>query len=96
MFQKVKDDLDRAKISWFGCQLSNWGKHHLRDFPWRRTSDPYTIFVAEFLLQKTGAATVTPIYETFLARYPTIKALAIAPVEEVACLLQPLGLQCPN
>lgn len=90
--QEVKDNLDLAKTNWFRCQLSNWASHHLRDFPWRRTLDPYAIFVAEFLLQKTGATTVAPIYKTFLARYPTIKALALAPVKEVAFLMQPLGL----
>jgi A/G-specific adenine glycosylase len=64
----------------------------LRDFPWRRTKDPYAIFVAEFLLQKTDAAKVVPVYEAFLSQYPTINALALAPVAEVARLLQPLGL----
>ncbi|MES1024889.1 A/G-specific adenine glycosylase [Gloeocapsa sp. BRSZ] len=70
----------------------DWATCNLRNFPWRRTTDPYAIFVAEFLLQKTDAAKVVPIYETFLARYPTIEALSLAPVTEVAGLLQPLGL----
>lgn len=79
-------------IRWFRCQLSVWGAVHLREFPWRNTIDPYAIFVAEFLLQKTGAATVAPIYEAFLARYPTLMDLAAASKQEVASLLQPLGL----
>ncbi|HEY9607407.1 MAG TPA: hypothetical protein V6C85_37830 [Allocoleopsis sp.] len=86
------EHLEQSKIEWFRRQLRAWADRNLRDFPWRRTSDPYAIFVAEFLLQKTGAATASPIYQTFMSRYPTLEALAAAPVEDVACLLQPLGL----
>lgn len=86
------EHLDPAKIGWFRNQLKAWANRHLRDFPWRRTSDPYAIFVAEFLLQKTGASTAASVYQTFLSQYPTLKALYSAPEEEVASLLQPLGL----
>ena len=72
--------------------MSTWAAVHLREFPWRSTSDPYAIFIAEFLLQKTSAATVAPIYETFMVRYPTLKDLAAASVTEIASILQPLGL----
>ncbi len=81
-----------ANLDWFRHQLVLWGSQNWRDFPWRRTSDPYAIFVAEFLLQKTGAVTVAPVYQRFISRYPTLTSLAVAPVEDVACLLQPLGL----
>jgi A/G-specific adenine glycosylase len=84
--------LEPAKIDWFRNQLQAWADRHLRDFPWRRTRDPYAIFVAEFLLQKTGASTAAPIYQTFLSRYPTLKTLDSAPEADVASLLQPLGL----
>lgn len=84
--------LEEQKVSWFRHHLIDWAEHNLRDFPWRRTSDPYAIFVAEFLLQKTDAAKVVPVYTTFLSRYPTLNTLATAPVEEIAYLLQPLGL----
>ena len=80
------------KIKWFRRQLTQWAALNLREFPWRDTTDPYAIFIAEFLLQKTGANTVLPIYETFLDRYPTIKDLATASVAEIAILLKPLGL----
>jgi A/G-specific adenine glycosylase len=80
------------KVKWFRKQLSAWETNNLRDFPWRQTTDPYSIFVAEFLLQKTVAATASPIYEAFLERYPSLEVLASASVEEVAQLLQPLGL----
>jgi len=80
------------KIKWFRRQLIHWATLNLREFPWRSTTDAYAIFIAEFLLQKTGANTVAPIYETFLIRYPTLKDLATASVEEIAILLKPLGL----
>jgi A/G-specific adenine glycosylase len=80
------------KVKWFRRRLSAWAASNLRAFPWRQTTDPYSIFVAEFLLQKTVAATASPIYEAFLAKYPTLQALAAASVEEVNQLLLPLGL----
>lgn len=90
--KKLANHLKSTKIQWFRHQLQVWATQHLRDFPWRRTTNPYAIFVAEFLLQKTGASTAHPVYETFINRYPTLKKLAPAPVEEVANVLQPLGL----
>ena len=81
-----------AKTEWFQDRLLTWGEHNLRDFPWRRISDPYSILVAEFLLQRTDADTVVPIYKAFLTRYPTIDKLAAAEVDAIAQLLQPLGL----
>jgi A/G-specific adenine glycosylase len=84
--------MEADKITWFRKRLLAWSASKLRDFPWRRTTDPYAIFVAEFLLQKTGATTASPIYEAFLAKYPSLETLASASVKEVAQLLQPLGL----
>ena len=80
------------KTQWFRDCLLSWAEQNLRDYPWRRTSNPYSILVAEFLLQRTDADTVAPIYEVFLIRYPTIDKLAIANLKDVASLLQPLGL----
>lgn len=79
-------------IRWLQEQLLSWAENNLRDYPWRRTKDPYSILVAEFLLQRTDADTVAPIYSTFLTRYPTLEKLAIASPEDIAELLQPLGL----
>lgn len=81
-----------TKIKWFRRQIKNWARENLRDFPWRNTLDPYKILVAELLLQKTNAATVAPIYQELIDRYPTLNALAVAPVEDITKLLQPLGL----
>ncbi len=80
------------KIEWFRNRLSTWAEQNLRNYPWRRTKNPYFILVAEFLLQRTDADTVAPIYEAFLTQYPTLDKLAYAPVGDIGKLLQPLGL----
>jgi A/G-specific adenine glycosylase len=90
--KSLSDSLAPAKINWFRGQLSIWGQKNLRNFPWRQTHEPYAILVAEFLLQRTDAAKVVPIYTNFLARYPTLPDLAGANVEEIGKLLQSLGL----
>jgi len=54
-----------------------------RDLPWRRTRDPYEIWVSEVMLQQTRVETVIPYWERWLVRFPTINALARAPQEEV-------------
>ena len=79
-------------VEWFRDRLLTWAEQNLRDYPWRRTDNPYHILVAEFLLQRTDADTVAPIYEILLAQYPTLNKLAIADVRDIAQILQPLGL----
>jgi A/G-specific adenine glycosylase len=81
-----------ARIKWFRQKLSAWGIVNRRDYPWRKTTDSYHLLVAESLLQKTDADIVAPIYELFLAHYPTVPDLATANLEDVANLLKPLGL----
>jgi A/G-specific adenine glycosylase len=85
-------NLESEKVKWFREQLKAWAVIYLRDFPWRRTIEPYDIFVAEILLQKTAAEMVAPIYESFLIQYPTLEDLAAASIDELTKLLQPLGL----
>jgi len=68
----------------FAQKLLAWYAQHKRDLPWRRdTHDPYRVWIAETLLQQTQAATVIPYYERFLARFPNVRALASAPLDEV-------------
>jgi A/G-specific adenine glycosylase len=89
---QIEENITPAKVKWFRNQLSEWAKQNLRDFPWRRTCNPYALFIAEFMLQKTEAQTVVPIYEAFLDRYPTLQDLKAATVEDIAQILKPLGL----
>jgi A/G-specific adenine glycosylase len=72
-------------------RLLSWYRAFHRDLPWRRTRDPYAIWVSEIMLQQTQVATVIPYYERFLARFPTVAALAEAPVDEVLRLWAGLG-----
>lgn len=66
-----------------GAALIDWYERGARDLPWRRTSDPYAIWVSEIMLQQTQVRTVIPYFERFMARFPTIAALAEAPEEDV-------------
>jgi len=54
-----------------------------RDLPWRRTHDPYEVLVSEVMLQQTQAARVTPAFDRFVRRFPTLEALAVAPLGAV-------------
>ena len=85
-------NISPAKIQWFRSVLLVWAEQNLRDYPWRRTTEPYNLLIAELLLQRTDADTVAPIYKTFLNRYPTLDELTKATVEDIATLLKPLGL----
>jgi len=68
-----------------------WYAEHGRDLPWRRTRDPYAIWVSEIMLQQTRVDTVLPYYTRFLARFPNVTALAEAPLEEVLKVWEGLG-----
>jgi A/G-specific adenine glycosylase len=64
-------------------ELLTWYRSVRRDLPWRRTSDPYAILVSEVMLQQTQVVRVVPRYEAWLERWPTVEALAAAPLAEV-------------
>ena len=68
-----------------------WYDQGHRDLPWRRTKDPYRIWVSEIMLQQTRAETVVSYYERFLARYPAVRDLADAPEEELLKAWEGLG-----
>jgi A/G-specific adenine glycosylase len=72
-------------------KLLRWYDKHRRDLPWRRTSDPYAIWIAETMLQQTQVATVAPYYERFLRALPTVRALDRAPLNRVLALWSGLG-----
>jgi endonuclease III len=68
-----------------------WYAAQHRDLPWRRTRDPYRIWVSEIMLQQTRAEAVIPYYERFLERFPSIAALAAASAEEILASWSGLG-----
>lgn len=71
--------------------LGAWFDREARDLPWRRTRDPYAIWLSEVMLQQTRVETVIPYYERFLARYPTVADLAAAELDQVLSLWSGLG-----
>src|SRR5713226_2845882 len=71
--------------------LLGWFRQYRRDLPWRRTTDPYRIWLSEIMLQQTRVAAVIPYYQRFLERFPDIHALAAAPQEEVLRVWSGLG-----
>ena len=75
----------------FRRQLLKWYDAHGRDLPWRKTDDPYHILVSEVMLQQTPVDRVLPKYEEWLGKYPSLTALAEAPIEHVAETWRPLG-----
>jgi A/G-specific adenine glycosylase len=71
-------------LAWFDVH----GRH---DLPWQRDRTPYTVWVSEVMLQQTQVTTVVPFYERFIARFPTVAALAAAPLDDVLKLWSGLG-----
>ena len=76
-------------------RLLDWYDAHRRRLPWRalpgETPDPYRVWLSEIMLQQTTVATVGPYFHNFLKRWPTMKALAAAPVEDVMSAWAGLG-----
>ena len=78
-------------VAAFRQALLAWFDRQARDLPWRRDPTPYHTWVSEIMLQQTQAITVAPYYERFLARFPTLQALAEAPLDDVLKAWEGLG-----
>lgn len=87
----TRERLSPAQISDFRSRLLAWYDQHARDLPWRRTRDPYAVWVSEIMLQQTRVAAVLDHYARFLERFPSVVALALAPEDEVLSLWSGLG-----
>jgi A/G-specific adenine glycosylase len=83
--------MSATKFSPIRKKLLRWYDHHKRDLPWRRSRDPYAIWLAETMLQQTQVKTVLPYYERFLLAFPNVAALARARRERVLRLWSGLG-----
>ena len=83
--------LDKRKIQSLTPALLGWFAAHARDLPWRRTRDPYAIWVSEIMLQQTQVKTVIPYWNRWLQELPNIAALAAAPPEKIHKLWEGLG-----
>jgi A/G-specific adenine glycosylase len=75
----------------FTTRLLDWYHRNARYLPWRGHPDPYAVWVSEIMLQQTQAGTVIPYFERWMARFPTVAALAAAPLQEVLATWEGLG-----
>jgi A/G-specific adenine glycosylase len=82
---------DRAKVDAVRDALISWYEENGRDLPWRRTRDPYNILVAEVMLQQIQVKRAVSFYLTFLEEFPTMEALAAAPIARVIRVWGDLG-----
>lgn len=82
---------EEEKILSFRQKLLAWYDENKRDLPWRRSKNPYHIWVSEIMLQQTRVDTVIPYYERFLDWFPTVESLANAPEERLLKAWEGLG-----
>jgi A/G-specific adenine glycosylase len=81
--EKMKNPLGRRLLAWY--------RRNQRPLPWRKTSDPYRIWISEIMLQQTQVDTVIPYYHRFLKTFPTVSSLARAPLQKVLKVWENLG-----
>ena len=80
-------------ILWFSETISRWYSKEGREFPWRnKSASKYQIIIAEVLLQRTTASTVSRFYPRFIQKYPSWKALSKAKKKDLQTYLKPIGL----
>ncbi len=72
-------------------KIVEWYQEHHRVLPWRKTRDPYKIWLSEIILQQTRVAQGLPYYQDFIRRFPSVTALAAAPEREILRIWQGLG-----
>ncbi len=83
MYYQYKKQFQQALVEWF--------QREKRDLPWRKTKDPYKIWVSEVMLQQTRVDTVIPYYNRFMEEFPTPQVLAEAPEEKLLKQWEGLG-----
>lgn len=86
-------NIDLQKKLCFQKDLLKWWTKHKRNFPWRKTKNPYKLLTAELLLRKTTAEQVLKVYPKLLEKYPNPSDLCSADKKELEVLLKPLGMQ---
>jgi A/G-specific adenine glycosylase len=80
---RLATDMKKNEIQRFHKTLMNWYLENHRALPWRKTDNPYHIWVSEVMLQQTQVNTVSPYYRKFLQKFPTLKRLSQAPLQDV-------------
>ncbi|MBI5782621.1 MAG: A/G-specific adenine glycosylase, partial [Gammaproteobacteria bacterium] len=79
-----EQSISRRLLAWYD-------RHGRKTLPWKRKRDPYRIWVSEIMLQQTQVATVIPYFKRFIARFPNLRSLARAKLDEVLHLWTGLG-----
>jgi len=85
------DEVMAGGTGWVAERLLAWYERQRRNLPWRQQPQPYAVWVAETMLVQTQVQTMLPYYQRFLERFPTVEALASAPLEAVLRLWEGLG-----
>ena len=67
--------LSQVELTYFRRTLILWGHKNFRDFPWRKSEDPYLLLSAEVMLHRTQASQVVPVYEKYIRAYPRLSDL---------------------
>lgn len=89
----MKEVMDfSSKKDLFVDALLEWYTRNRRDFPWRRTSDPYVVLISEILLQKTRAENIVTVFNKFIAKYPNAEKLSTASFSDLKKEIETLGL----
>ena len=83
--------VNQERLGLLRTKLLSWYDRNRRDLPWRRTHDPYAIWISEIMLQQTRVAVVVERYQDFMRRFPTVSDLANAPEDAVLAAWSGLG-----
>jgi A/G-specific adenine glycosylase len=84
-------DVDAVGLREIAAAVAGGYRRVQRDLPWRRVRDPYAIWISEVMLQQTRVATVIPYWQRWMQRFPTVTALASAPLDDVLAVWSGLG-----
>lgn len=87
----MKTNKQKPGFLHIGGKLMAWYKDHSRDLPWRKTKDPYRIWICEIILQQTQVVQGTKFYENFIERFQNVKSLSEASEDEVLLYWKGLG-----
>lgn len=81
-----------ARSRFFKARILDWSQSHPRPYPWRSTTSPFAVLIAEVMLRRTRADQVAPVFMRFINRFPDPARLAAASDDDVCHLVRPLGL----
>ncbi len=84
-------DYHSSSMSRLSNKLLDWYDHNKRSLPWRGHPEPYAVWVSEIMLQQTRVEAVTPYFQRWMQRFPTVQSLAAAPERDVLSAWEGLG-----